>query len=241
MTQVEQINIKRVVYDINAAEDATNMFDSDDSNLAPTYTDVKPIQNAEKRQSILNKVSTMFKNVRHLRQCLDTPEGNHFTTINTVSDQLADKAPKVHHHNVPDIDTTKIMVNSTELIPVSALVYKLNERIVEMEGNILGKPATVEILEVKENEAQTFSLENTKSVILLWENPVDENYKLTKIIQNTDHYPVSIDDGVEVYSGTETQTIVGDIVSGTKYYWSAFVVNNSNKVSNPVSIEYKAI
>lgn len=66
----------RVVHPYIIGDSANNTitFTSGDSVTADTWIDVEVLESEEKHSSILNKISTMFKNVRYLHKLLGTTD-----------------------------------------------------------------------------------------------------------------------------------------------------------------------
>lgn len=70
-------------------EDATPAFTSADSTTANAWTSVAALASGETMKSILNKVSTMFKNIRYLYKMLGTTDISSLSDAGTVTAALS--------------------------------------------------------------------------------------------------------------------------------------------------------
>ncbi|MEK9149669.1 MAG: FG-GAP-like repeat-containing protein, partial [Candidatus Desantisbacteria bacterium] len=66
-------------------------------------------------------------------------------------------------------------------------------------------------------------------ITLSWENPEDLDFAGVKIRRGTLTYPSSVNDGLEVYMGSETTFVDGSLTQSIPYYYSAF---SFDEVSN---------
>lgn len=91
-----------------------------------------------------------------------------------------------------------------------------------------------------------------KKVLISWTDPVDKvtnpggemvsEWKSTSIIRNTDHIPLSIDDGIEILKSNIRNAYQSDyyidrnnISNGILYYYSLFASSNYGILSNPIT------
>lgn len=103
-------DIGAVATDGDTAEN-TVAFTSADSTTATAWTDVSALATGEKHSSILNKVSTMFKNIRFLYKMLGTTDisaigdGTVTNALSTLNSNLKNYFPNVLDvQNLPYLD-----------------------------------------------------------------------------------------------------------------------------------------
>lgn len=68
MANINKIKVEGTIYDIAPSPTATNNFTSTDvaDDSATSWTTVSPLSSGETTGSILNKISSMFSNIRYL-------------------------------------------------------------------------------------------------------------------------------------------------------------------------------
>lgn len=69
------------------------------------------------------------------------------------------------------------------------------------------------------------------SVDLTWNNPLDEDFDLVRIVRSVDFFPLSPTEGKVVYEGRGTEGIDTDVEQGVTYYYSAFALDESGNPS----------
>lgn len=101
----------------------TVTFTSKDSTAANTWTDVNLLASGEKHSSILNKVSTMFKNIRFLYKMLGT------TDISTIGNGTVTGAIVSQNETfTQQINTLNTNLNSTKvsLLKIKTQTYTVS-------------------------------------------------------------------------------------------------------------------
>ena len=89
------------------------------------------------------------------------------------------------------------------------------------------------------DQVTNFTLTPNKSkAILNWENPTNQSYSVTKVIQKVGSDPQTPEDGIEVYSGTGTTTTVTNLQDGTDYHFAVFTLSKDGKYNPPVVKNY---
>lgn len=89
------------------------------------------------------------------------------------------------------------------------------------------------------DQVTNFTLTPNKSKATLnWENPTNQSYSVTKVIQKIGSDPQTPEDGTEVYSGTGTTTTVTNLQDGTDYHFAVFAISKSGKYKPPVVKTY---
>lgn len=89
------------------------------------------------------------------------------------------------------------------------------------------------------DQVTNFTLTPNKSkAILNWENPTNQSYSVTKVIQKIGSDPQTPEDGTEVYSGTGTTTTVTNLQDGTDYHFALFTLSTDGKYKPPVVKTY---
>ncbi len=90
-----------------------------------------------------------------------------------------------------------------------------------------GSGGVIENLSVQPINFRTIVHHGTKSVVLKWENPADENFSAVKIVRKTGSIPTTIRDGLVVYSGNaeEYTDIDASLEYETTYYYRIFALN----------------
>jgi len=59
-------------------------------------------------------------------------------------------------------------------------------------------------------------------IFLTWENPVDPNFQLVRLVENENSYPIDINDGTEIYQGTGSSFTDKNVKVGKIYYYTIF-------------------
>ncbi len=73
-----------------------------------------------------------------------------------------------------------------------------------------------------------------EQISLSWRNPGDSDLQAVSIIQSTDHYPTSVTDGEEIYSGKGTSFTKTGLTNDTVYYYAAFAEDEVPNYSDAV-------
>lgn len=143
MASIDKINVGGAEYDINPApsdtKDDTISFTSNDNssifnsgNLggqsAYAWTAVSKIATGEKHSSLLNKVSTMFKNIRTIAKLIGTTDissigdGTLSGGISSLKDSLSDISFTInlHEREASNIDGTVFATGNIALIFINA-------------------------------------------------------------------------------------------------------------------------
>jgi len=72
-----------------------------------------------------------------------------------------------------------------------------------------------------------------EKIDLTWSNPTDDDFEKVKIQFSTGGYPPDRNDGTNVYEGTGESKSHTGLVNGTRYYYSAFSVDDVGNWSGP--------
>lgn len=75
---------------------------------------------------------------------------------------------------------------------------------------------------------------NKSSATLRWTNPTQQSYSVTKVIQKIDSDPENPNDGIEVYSGTDTTITVSGLQDSINYHFAVFAIGKNGKYKPPV-------
>lgn len=94
-----------------------------------------------------------------------------------------------------------------------------------------GSGGVIENLPEQPTNFRTILHHGSKSVVLKWENPADENFSAVKIVRKTGSAPENMNDGKVIYEGSdETYTDADAILEyGTKYYYRIFALNGNGQ------------
>lgn len=79
---------------------------------------------------------------------------------------------------------------------------------------------------------------NKSSATLRWTNPTQQSYSVTKVIQKIDSDPENPNDGIEVYSGTDTTVTVSGLQDSINYHFAVFAIGKNGKYKDPVVKTY---
>lgn len=79
---------------------------------------------------------------------------------------------------------------------------------------------------------------NKGSATLTWTNPTNLSYSVTKVIQKIESDPESPTDGIEVYSGTGTETTVFGLQDSINYHFGIFALSEDGEYKPPVTKTY---
>lgn len=79
---------------------------------------------------------------------------------------------------------------------------------------------------------------NKSSATLRWTNPTQQSYSVTKVIQKIDSDPENPNDGIEVYSGTDTTVTVSGLQDSINYHFAVFAISKNGKYKDPVVKTY---
>lgn len=89
------------------------------------------------------------------------------------------------------------------------------------------------------NPVSGLKLEGNKgSATLTWTNPTQQSYSVTKVIQKIDSDPENPNDGIEVYSGTDTTVTVSGLQDSINYHFAVFAIGKNGKYKDPVVKTY---
>lgn len=89
------------------------------------------------------------------------------------------------------------------------------------------------------DQVTNFTLTPNKSkAILNWENPTNQSYSVTKVIQKVGSDPQTPEDGTEVYSGTGTTVTVTNLQEGIDYHFAVFTLSKDGKYNPPAVKTY---
>jgi hypothetical protein len=75
-----------------------------------------------------------------------------------------------------------------------------------------------------------------QTLVLSWANPTDDDFAGVKVIRNESNFPADINDGTEIYDGTDTTVTDSNLTTGTTYYYSVFTYDTVENYSLPVQI-----
>jgi len=67
-----------------------------------------------------------------------------------------------------------------------------------------------------------------KEIFLSWENPVDQNFQLVRLIRNEYFYPADINDGVVIYEGAGSAFTDENVQEERTYYYAIFAGGKNN-------------
>jgi hypothetical protein len=87
-------------------------------------------------------------------------------------------------------------------------------------------------LYVIENVNNFTATPGENEIYLSWENPLTENFELTRIVKNENFYPTGIDDGQILYEGTGEFFEDKNVEVGKIYYYAAFVKGKNKSWSS---------
>lgn len=91
------------------------------------------------------------------------------------------------------------------------------------------------------DQVTNFTLTPNKSkAILNWENPTNQSYSVTKVIQKVGSDPQTPEDGTEVYSGTGTTVTVTNLQEGIDYHFAVFTLSKDGKYNPPAVKTYNS-
>lgn len=79
---------------------------------------------------------------------------------------------------------------------------------------------------------------NKSSATLRWTNPTQQSYSVTKVIQKIDSDPENPNDGIEVYSGTDTTVTVSGLQDSINYHFAVFAIGKNGKYKDPAVKTY---
>lgn len=79
---------------------------------------------------------------------------------------------------------------------------------------------------------------NKSQATLRWTNPTQQSYSVTKVIQKIDSDPENPNDGIEVYSGTDTTVTVSGLQDSINYHFAVFAIGKNGKYKDPVVKTY---
>lgn len=143
MAQIDKIQVGSTTYDIAAEPDSTNTFTSADvaDSSATSWTTVAALTSGEATKTILNKVSSMFKNIRFLYNKLGTTDISGVGTSVTaaISALNSGKAETGHTHTAADLKdgsgnslivTTQTADNNH--VPSALLVKNMNDTLTSL-------------------------------------------------------------------------------------------------------------
>lgn len=89
------------------------------------------------------------------------------------------------------------------------------------------------------NPVSGLKLEGNKgSATLTWTNPTQQSYSVTKVIQKIDSDPENPNDGIEVYSGTDTTVTVSGLQDSINYHFAVFTIGKNGKYKAPAVKTY---
>jgi len=69
-------------------------------------------------------------------------------------------------------------------------------------------------------------------ISLSWQNPSDSDFAGVKIQRSTSTYPLTKDDGQNIYDGSGTSHLDSGLTNGTRYYFTAFSYDSSSNYSS---------
>ena len=147
-------DIGAVATDGDTAEN-TVAFTSADSTTATAWTDVSALATGEKHSSILNKVSTMFKNIRFLYKMLGT------TDISAIGDGTVTNALSVLNSIATADKYGRVKVtNSSAVTDSTGLALAATEKNASIEGTLANQLSVI-----NSNLKSTDYLYNKKVII----------------------------------------------------------------------------
>jgi hypothetical protein len=137
MAQIDKIYIQEegLTYNIAQSPDATFSAISNDTDTASakSWTEVDKLVSGETNGSIFNKMSKMFSNIRYLYNELGGSSGSGGSIVTRIETLSNNKANVSHSHTTADLPVTNQQVSSDALIPLSSVLWSMNEQIQSLQ------------------------------------------------------------------------------------------------------------
>ncbi len=228
-----------------------NSCPNDCAYVAPTSTPptpVTPLPSADSSGILFGTkgdTTLRFENV-HITHGLDSAVLTWNTTRPTkssISWGLTDDYAEGVLSEIEFIKTHSSKINN--IIPGKIYVFKITAVdadgvYVTYSGNFLLKKETPVLLPLNVADFRIFTAPT--GIGLRWNNVSDLEYEYVRIIRSTTGYPHNPSDGKVVYEGKGQSFVDINVLEGVRYYYAAFVRNQSSQYSSGVLrtvIKYK--
>jgi len=80
-------------------------------------------------------------------------------------------------------------------------------------------------LSVLNNVSNLRALIGDRQITLTWDNPIDLDFKMVRIMKSTDFYPTDPEHGDIAYEGSDNLFADTGLINGVRYYYTVFVYN----------------
>lgn len=110
-----------------------------------------------------------------------------------------------------------------------------NDTSIKREGASDYQPDSKEVYKLKLNSVSSINaIVSVGGVNLSWQNPSHPNYAQSVVIRKIGSVPSSINDGVEVYRGTDEEFLDTNVANNTKYYYAVYAISKDDQATTPV-------